>query len=200
MESEGANHLNNPVADELDSLALEISDTARIEKAGVMAADFIRSHIYKAEGFAPLSAVTVEYRGAGSRPLQDTGSLRDSIVSELKNKNSVSVGTTKLYAPIQNDGGEIHARKEWLFIPAKGTRRLERLYGSKPKDVLDGLRSSGHSVYRAGRTVCYRKKGKDEKSRIAYYLKKSVVIPARKFFYLSEDEIGQIQAELFPDI
>lgn len=191
---------DNAVADELDSLALELSDSARIEKAGIMAADFIRSHIYKAEGFAPLSSVTVEYRGSGAKPLQDTGALRDSIVSELKSKHAVSVGTTKLYAPIQNDGGEIHARKEWLFIPAKGTRRLERIYGSKPKDVLDGLKSSGYSVFRAGRTVCYRKKGKNEDARIAYYLKKSVVIPARKFFYLSEDEMAQIQAEIFPDV
>ncbi len=191
---------NNAVADELDSLALELSDTTRIEKAGTMAAEFIRNHIYKAEGFASLSNVTVEYRGSGASPLQDTGSLRDSIVSELKNRYSVSVGTTKLYAPIQNDGGEIHARKEWLFIPAKGTRRLERIYGSKPKDVLEGLRSSGYSVFRAGRTVCYRKKGRNEESRIAYYLKKSVVIPARKFFYLSGDETAQIQAELFPDV
>lgn len=189
----------NNVAEELDSLAKKLGDTARLEKAGRTAAEILRFHIYDGNGFTPLSRATTDYRGNG-RPLQDTGSLRDSITSELKGNDSISVGTTKLYAPIQNNGGTITAKKNWLFIPAKGTRQLERRYGPKPKDVLDGLRSSGYSVFRKGRTVCYRKKEKDAESRVAYYLKKSVTIPARKFWYLDGSEISIIQKEVFPDI
>lgn len=189
----------NGIADELDALALDLCDKARIEKAGHMAADFIRNHIYTGEGFMPLSAPTVAYRGTG-KPLQDTGALRDSIVSEMRSADTASVGTTKRYAPIQNNGGTITAKKQWLFIPAKGTRQLERRYGSKPKSVLDGLKATGYSVFRIGRTVCYRKRGKGEKAHVAYYLKKSVVIPARRFWYLSDSEMEQIAREVFPDV
>ena len=199
MESKGTEPVSNNVAEELDSLAEKLSDIARLEKAGRTAAEILRFHIYEGKGFTPLSKATEEYRGAG-RPLQDTGSLRDSITSELKDKNTVIAGTTKIQAPLMNGGGTITARKNWLFLPAKGTRQLERRYGPKPKDVLDGLRSSGYSVFRKGRTVCYRKKEKDAESRVAYYLKKSVTIPARKFWYLDESEVSQIQAEIFPDI
>jgi phage gpG-like protein len=198
MESKGTEPVSNQVADELDELAKKLSDTARLEKAGITAAEILRKHIYEGNGFTPLSRATTDYRGNG-RPLLDTGSLRDSITSELKGNDSISVGTTKLYAPIQNNGGTITAKKNWLFIPAKGTRQLERRYGPKPKDVLDGLRNGGYRVFRIGRTVCYRKKDKDSATRVAYYLRKTVTIPARKFWYLSDDEMRQIEREIFPD-
>lgn len=199
MESKGTEPVSNQVADELDELAKKLSDTARLEKAGITAAEILRKHIYEGNGFTPLSKATTDYRGNG-RPLLDTGSLRDSITSELKGNDSISVGTTKLYAPIQNNGGTITAKKNWLFIPAKGTRQLERRYGPKPKDVLDGLRSSGYSVFRKGRTVCGRKKVKNAKSFVVYYLRKSVTIPAREFWHLDGSEISIIQKEVFPDI
>ena len=199
MESQETKPVSkNNVAEELDSLAKKLGDTARLEKAGRTAAEILRFHIYDGNGFTPLSKATEEYRGAG-RPLQDSGSLRDSITSELKDKNTVIAGTTKIQAPLMNDGGTITARKNWLFIPAKGTRQLERRYGPKPKDVLDGLRNGGYRVFRIGRTVCYRKKDKDSDTRVAYYLRKTVTIPARKFWYLSDDEMRQIEREIFPD-
>lgn len=186
------------VSDTLDAIALELTKPVLIQKAGTMAADTIRMHIQENE-FEPLSAVTSSYRGQGD-PLKDTGSLRDSITAELVNGATVSIGTNKIYAPIQNNGGIITAKKQWLYIPAGGTRRLERRYGKKPKDVLSGLRNDDYWVYRVGRTVCYRKKSKTAKPHVAYYLKKSVEIPKREFFYLTEEELGTIVSEVMNDI
>ena len=172
----------NEVQNTLNSLADTVKTAAKRSKIGVMAADMIRDHIYKGEGFAPLSAATRAYRGQG-RPLQDTGALRDSITSEQVNDTTISVGTTKVYAPIQNNGGVIRAKKgKYLWIVTQ---------------VLTGLKGEGYSVYRAGRTVCYRKKGgKKTAAKVVFYLKESVEIPARKFFYLSDEEINQLKEEL----
>ena len=170
----------NQVQNTLDSLAESVKTAAKRSKIGVMAADMIRDHIYKGEGFAPLSAATRAYRGQG-RPLQDTGALRDSITSEQV-----------------NNGGVIRPKKgKWLWIPAAGTRQLQRRYGYSVTQVLTGLKGEGYSVYRAGRTVCYRRKGGEETaSRVVFYLKESVEIPARKFFYLSDEEITRLKEEL----
>lgn len=186
------------ISDTLDALASDLTKSTRIQKVGIMAADTIRDHIQDSD-FQPLSGATVEYRGQGD-PLKDTGSLRDSITAELINGTTVSVGTNKLYAPIQNNGGVITARKNWLFIPASGTRQLERRYGRKPGDVLTGLRNEDYWVYRVGRTVCYRKKSKRAKPHVAYYLKKSVEIPKREFFYLTDKELETILSEVTGDI
>lgn len=187
----------NRVQETLDRLGENLKTAAKKAKLGVMAADMIRDHIYKGECFAPLSAATRAYRGQG-RPLQDTGALRDSITSEQVNDTTISVGTTKVYAPIQNNGGVIRPKKgKWLWIPAAGTRQLQRRYGYSVTQVLTGLKGEGYSVYRAGRTVCYRKKGgKKTASKVVFYLKESVEIPARKFFYLSDEEITRLKEEL----
>lgn len=187
----------NQVQDTLNSLADTVKTAAKRSKIGVMAAEIIRDHIYKGKGFAPLSGATIAYRGQG-RPLQDTGALRDSITSEQVNDTTYSVGTTKIYAPIQNNGGVIRPKKgKWLWIPAAGTRQLQRRYGYSVTQVLTGLKGEGYSVYRAGRTVCYRKKGgKKKTAKVVFYLKESVEIPARKFFYLSDEEINQLKEEL----
>lgn len=187
----------NQVQDTLNSLADTVKTAAKRSKIGVMAAEIIRDHIYKGEGFAPLSAATKAYRGQG-RPLQDTGALRDSITSEQVNDTTYSVGTTKIYAPIQNNGGVIRAKNgKYLWIPAAGTRQLQRRYGYSVTQVLTGLKGEGYSVYRIGRTVCYRKKGgKKKTAKVVFYLKESVEIPARKFFYLSDQEINQLKKEL----
>jgi len=139
-----------------------------------------------------LSPATAAYRGAG-RPLQDTGGLRDSINHQVIGENTVSVGTNKVYAPIQNNGGVIRARREWLWIPAAGTRRLQRRFGYSPTDVMKGLRSIGYSPFRKGRTVVYRDRRK--KHHVLYYLKKSVEIPARRFFFLSDREMNLLMKE-----
>lgn len=187
----------NRVQETLDRLGENIKTAAKKAKLGVMAADMIRDHIYKGEGFAPLSAATRAYRGDG-QPLRDKTALLNSITSEQVNDTTISVGTTKVYAPVQNNGGVIRPKKgKWLWIPAAGTRQLQSRYGYSVTQVLTGLKGEGYSVYRAGRTVCYRKKGgKKTASKVVFYLKESVEIPARKFFYLSDEEINQLKEEL----
>ena len=121
----------NNVLEELEELEKRLERTDRLEKAGVMASDMIRSHIYKGEGFDPLAPVTAAYRGKG-RPLQDTNTMRGSISSEMTSPDTVSVGTSSRYAPLHNAGGTIRAKKDWLFIPASGVRKLERTHGKAP--------------------------------------------------------------------
>ena len=99
----------------LEDMAKNLDEKSKAKKAGLMASEMIRSHIYTGEGMPPLSAATTAYRGQG-KPLQDTGALRDSITYELIGNNTASVGTDKVYAPIQNNGGTITAKKNWLFI------------------------------------------------------------------------------------
>lgn len=182
----------------LEDMAKNLDEKSKAKKAGLMASEIIRSHIYTGEGMPPLSAATTAYRGQG-KPLQDTGALRDSITYELVGNNTASVGTNKVYAPIQNNGGTITAKKNWLFIPAAGVKKLEGSFGYGPTNVLKGLKVKNY-VYRVGRTICYRERGTTAPGRVVYYLKKSVVIPKRRFFYLSDEEISQMLSEVSNDI
>ena len=189
----------------LDSLAKSLQTPSKLAAIGGMAAEMIRGHIHEGQGFAPLAPATAAYRGAG-RPLQDTGGLRDSITHAVINESTVSVGTNKPYAAIQHNGGVIRAKKaKWLWIPAAGTRKLQRRYGYSPTDVLNGMKAAGYTVYFAKdkRVVCYREKRRSRngegnliyKSHILYYLKKSVEIPARPFFFLSDREMDLLMQE-----
>lgn len=189
----------NNVLDELEELERKLQRREKVEKAGVMASDMIRSHIYRGEGFDPLAPATAAYRGRG-QPLQDTSTLRKSIASEMTAADTVSVGTTVRYAPLHNSGGTIRAKKNWLFIPTSGVRTLERRFGKSPSKVISALKGMGCSIYRVGRTVCARKKEKGAKSQTLYYLKKSVEIPKREFFYLTASEAETIFKELTDDI
>jgi len=187
----------------LDRLAASLKQPGKLETIGAMAADMIRGKIHKGDGFAPLSPATVAYRGPG-RPLQDTGGLRDSITFKVIDEKTVSVGTNKPYAAIQNNGGVIHAKKNWLWIPAAGTRQLQRRYGYSPTDVIRGLKAEGYSVFRVGRTMVFRskKKKRNESGQLQYvntvifYLKKSVEIPARPFFFLSDNDMKILMQEV----
>lgn len=183
----------------LEDMAKNLDEKSKAEKAGKFAMEAIRWHIYTGEGMPPLSAATRAFRGSDAKPLQDSTGLRESITYELIGNNTASVGTDKVYAPIQNNGGTITAKKNWLFIPAAGTRQLQRAYGYSPTEVLNGLKANNY-VYRVGRTVCYRKRGTSEAGKVVYYLKKSVVIPKRRFFYLTDEEIQQILSEVTNDI
>ena len=62
----------------LEDMAKNLDEKSKAKKAGFMASEMIRSHIYTGEGMPPLSAATTAYRGQG-KPLQDTGAWRDSI-------------------------------------------------------------------------------------------------------------------------
>jgi len=190
----------------LDKLASALQTPGKLDTIGGMAAEMIRSKIHKGDGFAPLSPATVAYRGEG-RPLQDTGALRDSITFKVVDERTVNVGTNKPYAAIQNNGGVIHAKKaKWLWIPAAGTRQLQRKYGYSVTDVLNGLKAAGYKIFfpKEKRIVCYQEKRRtrNEKgelvyvSHILFYLKKSVEIPARRFFYLSDHDMQIIMKEV----
>lgn len=183
----------------LQNLGTDLRDMNRVYKAGAMAESFIRQHIYRSEGMSPLSAATEGYRGKG-KPLMDTGNLRDSITYEVIDRETVSVGTTAKQAPLHNNGGTITAKKKWLFIPSANARTFERKFGKKPGDVLSGLRANGASVFRIGRTVCYSSSETQGKPRVVYYLKKSVIIPKREFFYLSDYEVNLILKEIAPKV
>ncbi|MCL2765964.1 MAG: hypothetical protein FWD40_11915 [Treponema sp.] len=186
----------------LEDLEKALKTPDKIAKIGGMAVELIRSKIHRGDDFELLSPATVAYRGAG-RPLQDTGSLRDSIAFKVIDERTVSIGTNKPYAAIQHNGGEIHAKKEWLWIPAAGTRKLQRRYGYSPTDVLRGLKAEGYSVFRKGRTMCFREKKKKRNDtgisqnvdHVLYYLKKSVYIPPRPFFYLNDRDMVLLMKE-----
>lgn len=180
----------------LDDIAADLSDAQLAHKVGRRARENIQAHINTGTGFDPLSPATIGYRGQG-RPLKDTGTLLNSIAYEVVDRYTVRVGTNLRYAAIHNSGGTVNARKHWLFIPAAGVRQLERHYGKKPGDVIKGLKGSGHSVWRQGRTVCARKNGR---SFVVYYLKKSVKIPKREFFYLSDEETDRLLKLIAPKV
>jgi len=191
------------VLETLDNLANSLKTPSKLTTIGGMAAEMIRGKIHSGQGFASLSPATAAYRGSG-RPLQDTGSLRDSITFKVIDDKTVSVGTNKPYAAIQHNGGVINAKKNWLWIPAAGTRQLQRRYGYSPTDVLNGLKAEGYSIFRKGRTMCYRKKRKKRNEdgtlqnvdHVIFFLKKSVEIPARPFFYLNDKEMGLLMREV----
>ncbi len=186
----------------LNDISKDLNDATKVDVVGEMATGFIRGHIYTGKGngknFDPLSPATTAYRGAG-KPLQDTGALRDSISYEKKGSNTVIVGTNKVYAQIHNEGGTLKAKKNWLWIPASGTRQLQRKFGYSPTEVCNGLRQAGTPVFRVGRTMCYNKgSGKSKHAVVVYFLKKEVKIPKREFFFLSKEEINQIIREITP--
>ena len=73
----------------------------------------------------------------------------------------------------------------------------------KISEVLAYFKNQGYKVYRRGRTVGYNSKRKtrntegklEYKYNVLFYLKKSVEIPARKFFYLTNTEMDLLAKE-----
>jgi len=193
------------VIETLDSLANSLKTPSKLGTIGGMAAEMIRSHIQSGKGFKPLSPATVDFRKKG-QPLLDTADLRNSITFKVVDERTVTVGTNKPYAAIQNNGGVINAKKNWLWIPAAKVRELMRGKngGYSPTEVLQKMKSEGYSVFRKGRTIVWREKRKtrNEKGKLVYkthplyYLKKSVEIPARPFFYLTDKEMGLLMEEV----
>ena len=193
----------------LDKLASALQNPAKLKTIGGMAVEMIRSKIHKGEGFAPLSPATVAYRGNG-RPLQDTGALRDSITYKVIDDKTVSVGTKNPYAAVHHNGKEIHAKKEWLWIPAAGVRQIMRGKngGYSVTDVIRSVKSRGYKVFRKGRTFVYseKKRTRNEegklvyKHHVLYYLVKSVKIPPRPFFFLTDNDMKILTREVGSDL
>jgi phage gpG-like protein len=198
------------VIDTLDSLSKALQNPEKLKTIGGMATEMIRSHIHEGSpGWSPLAPATVAYRNKDgkAKPLEDTGEagLLGSIAFSVIDDRTVSVGTNKPYAKIQNNGGVIRPkRRDWLWIPGPGIRQLIRSKDGRgwgPTEVLKALRGKGNHVFRMKRTIRYWKKGKKPPKDpwdypVAYYLKKSVEIPARPFFYLTPEETALIMQEV----
>ncbi len=172
-----------------DDLAKQLNRVEPLHIAGEYAVSMIQKKIHQGK-FKPNSSLTAKIK-QGKNSLSDRGSLKASINYKLKNK-TVVVGTNHPGAVINNYGGEIKAKKDWLFIPAsKHTRTLFRRYGWSVKEVCTGLRKDGFSVWRQGRALFYRQKGKDsskKEARMIFILKRSVRIPKREFMKLTSEE------------
>jgi phage gpG-like protein len=191
----------------LELLRKKLSDRSKYDTIGALAASMIAGHIYDGP-FTPLSPATKAYRGANAKPLQDTGHLHDSITYKVNGSGAdatIVVGTNHVAARIQNDGGTIRAKKNWLWIPSGEARESQRNKGSgfSPTEVLRHYKAMGFKVLRIGRTIAYQSKKRkmiDGKLKYVYhtlyYLKKEVTIPARKFFYLDDKELSVLIKEL----
>jgi phage gpG-like protein len=127
--------------------------------------------------------------------------LLGSITYNIVDDRTVLVGTSKPYARLRNNGGVIRPKNaNCLWIPGPGIRRLIRSKDGRgwgPTNVLKALKDRDNHVFRMGRTIRYWKKGKKPPKNprdypVAYYLKKSVEIPARPFFYLTAEEMALI--------
>ena len=173
-----------------DDIIRQLKDQRLLMKVGAMAVEKIRDHILKGD-LAPLSPATTAYRGKG-KPLQDTRVMLNSIAYEVAGSDKVLVGTTAAQARLMNDGGVISAKKNWLFVPGPGMRSWFRKYGPGIGAVLDAIKAHDNYVFRKGRTICYRKKGKGARDKVAFYLCKQVTVPARPFFYLNDQELERI--------
>ncbi len=172
-----------------DDIIRQLKDQRLLMKVGAMAVEKIRDHIIKGD-LAPLSPATTAYRGKG-KPLQDTRVMLNSIAYEVAG-DKVLVGTTAAQARLMNDGGVVTAKKNWLFVPGPGMRSWFRKYGPGIGSVLAAIKAHDNYVFRKGRTICYRKKGKRAEDKVAFYLCKQVTVPARPFFYLTEKELERI--------
>ena len=174
----------------LDDLEKSLSDPSLGDRLGLYAVSSIQRKI-AGGNFTPNARVTSDVK-RGSPPLSDRGQLVASI-DYRKTAGDVVITSNHVAAGILNSGGTITAKKSWLFIPAsRKTRELQRRYGFSPKVLLSGLRADGFSVWRQGRAIFYRQKGPGSSKRRAvmvYILKKSVTIPKREFFVLTDDEI-----------
>ncbi len=173
----------------LDDLAKGLDAVEPLHKVGRRTVSMVQKKIHRGK-FKANASLTKKIK-QGSNPLSDNGGLKSSITYRLGGKN-IFVGTNHKGAVINNYGGTIKAKKSWLFIPASSyTRTLFRRYGWSVKEVCNGLRRDGYSLWRQGRVVFYRKKGKGSsklKPNMLFILKKSVRIPKREFMTLTSDE------------
>ncbi len=201
----------------LEHIQHQLADTTKAYRIGAMAVEMIRGHIYQGN-FTPLSPLTKAVRGGNAKPLQDKASLRDSFTFEVvKGDNGnvkIILGTSHIAAPIQNYGGTIKAKRaKNLTIPASDfTRTFERRYGPSPREVIAGLKNDGWLVFRpldprmkrpmniilAQKKVIQRSHRYDDRRKPIrlYVLRKSVTIPAREYWYLSDEELAILMEEL----
>lgn len=123
-----------------------------------------------------------------SKPLADTNLLLSSITYRTEVDKAI-VGTNRLGARINNEGGVITAKKSRLWIPAQ--RWIKRLVmGMGTSGALAYLRKRG-SVWFTKSAVMY--KAKSGKPQVVWILKKSVTIPRRRFMYIGDEDLKTIR-------
>ncbi len=167
-------------------------------------------------GVAPPNAPLTKAVKRGDKTLRDDGRLMASI--HERSTDTEAIVSSNHIAAVMNHPDDDSTEYEvtpknakWLTIPASWrTRTLMRRYGWSPKEVLDGLRADGYSVYRpfkrGSNTVRSnvimaslkgsRKLASGKKSTarrfdafVVFILSKKVKVPVRRFLYLDEEEL-----------
>jgi len=172
-------------------------------------------------GVAPANAPLTKAVKRGDKTLRDNGRLIASIHERSSDTEAV-VASSHIAAVLNHpdDGSterEVKPRGSgWLTLPASWrTRTLMRKYGWSAREVIDGLKSDGYSVYRpfkkGSNTVRANvvmaslkgsKKGKSGKLSTAkkweafavFILSKKVTVPVRRFLYLDEEDLTAVDA------
>ncbi len=157
--------------------------------------DFIVENIKKGD-HKENSPLTKRLKGS-SKPLLDTGTLRASITYVINNKE-LKVGSNLVYAPVHQFGATITPKvAKKLTIPAtKKIRKYVMAMGIKK--FIKSLEAKGFRVVFLEKSVIAvppdrkssagglkLKKGKGE---VIFIRKEKVVIPARPYLYLSEEQ------------
>lgn len=134
--------------------------------------------------FRRISSITEVAKGS-SKPLQDTGRLRNSITYKA-GRDYVAIGTNLVYGRLHQFGGEVVARNSrFLTIPL---RRKAKRY--RPHEFPERL-----FVMRHGRNLyLVSSSGGGRVLKFWYMLKRRVNIPSRPFLGLSADDRAQITA------
>lgn len=137
---------------------------------------------------SPINApLTIALKGS-SKPLRDTGQLMSSINYRIMDDSTAKVGTNRIGARLQQEGGVIKPQKSnLLWIPAnKKVKSQLRAYHYSITAYIKALKVSG-SVYKKGKAFFYLKKGQ-KKPEMLFVLKPSVTIPARPYLYCSDKD------------
>ncbi|WP_461831708.1 phage virion morphogenesis protein [Aquifex sp.] len=157
--------------------------------------DFIVENIKKGD-HKENSPLTKRLKGS-SKPLLDTGTLRASITYVINNKE-LKVGSNLVYAPVHQFGATVTPKvAKKLTIPAtKKIRKYVMAMGIKK--FIKSLEAKGFRVVFLEKSVIAvppdrkssagglkLKKGKGE---VIFIRKEKVVIPARPYLYLSEEQ------------
>ena len=113
------------------------------EIAGLVDLSFIDTHDPYGNPWAALSPVTIaKRRNSSSKPLNDTGVLKESITSNAS-PHEVTIGTTELYGKTHQFGanqGEYAPHVPWGDVPARPFLPTDGLPALWQQDILDVIR------------------------------------------------------------
>lgn len=134
--------------------------------------------------FLPNNPITVTVK-RGNRPLIDKGHLLKSLKFAV-GKGSLIFGSNLPYAAIQNFGGVIHAKKQFLTIPLMNKARQVGI-GAGAKKYGGDKRNVGLffvRILKTGNCFLAKRIGSKKKPKLEfwYWLKRSVKIPPRAIF------------------